>query len=205
MQTKSATTPWNNWFHVTGNTYGTWLPGDSRGWRTRHHREHVEGDYKNPPPTGLHAKQLEYAKHLMRRKRIVLSPEQRYVACMEMVATLRFHAVEVVDACVSAKHFHVLARFVPLPGKPYPPRVPIEGARNDAPVSRIRTPRHLVGVAKKQSAKRLVREGLAEAGGVWGVRCKAKPIRDRAHQVRVAGYIRKHAAEGAAVWSIVRG
>ena len=40
------------WFHVTAHTYGAWLAGDARGFRTRHHREHVEGDYKHPPPAG---------------------------------------------------------------------------------------------------------------------------------------------------------
>ena len=43
-------TAWNNWYHVNGNTYGTWLPGDPRGWRERGHKKHVAGDYKNPPP-----------------------------------------------------------------------------------------------------------------------------------------------------------
>jgi hypothetical protein len=41
---------WRDWYHVTGSTYGAWLPGDPRGFRTRHHRQHVEGDYKDPPP-----------------------------------------------------------------------------------------------------------------------------------------------------------
>lgn len=41
--------PWNDWYHIMCHTYGTWLPGDPRGFRTRHHREHVEGDYKSPP------------------------------------------------------------------------------------------------------------------------------------------------------------
>jgi hypothetical protein len=38
------------WHHVVLTTYGAWLYGDVRGFRTRHHREHVDGDYKNPPP-----------------------------------------------------------------------------------------------------------------------------------------------------------
>ncbi len=46
-------------YHVTWSTYGSWLPGDPRGFRTRGHRLHVDGDYRNPPPkgkyTGLHA------------------------------------------------------------------------------------------------------------------------------------------------------
>jgi hypothetical protein len=39
------------WIHFVETVYGAWLYGDTRGFRTRHHREHVEGDYKNPPPT----------------------------------------------------------------------------------------------------------------------------------------------------------
>ena len=46
------------WFHCTAHAYAAWLPGDGRGSRTRDHREHVEGDYKNPPAPrqyeGLH-------------------------------------------------------------------------------------------------------------------------------------------------------
>ena len=42
---KPAKFPWNDWYHVMCHTYGTWLPGDPKGFRTRHHREQVEGDY----------------------------------------------------------------------------------------------------------------------------------------------------------------
>ena len=30
--------PWNDWYHCNGNTYGTWLRGDPRGFRERRHR-----------------------------------------------------------------------------------------------------------------------------------------------------------------------
>ena len=53
---------WNGWYHVNGNTYGTWLPGDERGWRSRHHKVHVNGDYKNPPPPGAHDAHLEIGR-----------------------------------------------------------------------------------------------------------------------------------------------
>ena len=42
-------------YHVIWSTYGSWLPGDPRGFRTRRHRMHVEGGYRNPPPPGTHA------------------------------------------------------------------------------------------------------------------------------------------------------
>ena len=55
------------WFHVILTTYGAWLPGDPRGFRTRHHRDHVDGDYKHRPPAGIYEsfreKNAEALKH----------------------------------------------------------------------------------------------------------------------------------------------
>ena len=42
------------WRHVVINTHGSWLHGDPRGFRTRRHRIHSSGDYRNPPPKGEH-------------------------------------------------------------------------------------------------------------------------------------------------------
>src|SRR4051794_17420788 len=96
--------PWNNWFHCCGSTYGAWLRGDPRGWRARHHREHVDGDYKNPPPKGKYDRLYEYSKKLMKRERVELTPEQREHACRLMAEALQFHHVELIDLCVGKKH-----------------------------------------------------------------------------------------------------
>ena len=48
------------WRHVIINTKGTWLHGDARGFRTRRHRIHSSGDYRNPPPASEHARLLAY-------------------------------------------------------------------------------------------------------------------------------------------------
>ena len=69
--------PWNHWYHCTASTYGTWLRGDPRGWRARHHREHVEGDYRNPPPPGTYAPMLAQSKKLMKRPAVHLPNEVR--------------------------------------------------------------------------------------------------------------------------------
>lgn len=50
MDNKSDHSDTRRWHHIILTTYGSWLPGDLRGFRTRDHREHVEGDYR-PPPT----------------------------------------------------------------------------------------------------------------------------------------------------------
>jgi hypothetical protein len=44
MMQNTPVRPWHDWYHCVANTYGTWLPGDPRGWRSCHHRERVEGD-----------------------------------------------------------------------------------------------------------------------------------------------------------------
>lgn len=80
--------PWNNWYHCIGTTHGSWLRGDSRGWRARHHREHVEGDCKRPPASGAHSQVQRESQKLMKRAPIVLGPEQRSVVCLTIVEAL---------------------------------------------------------------------------------------------------------------------
>ncbi len=48
-------TPGKCWWHNILSTHGSWLPGNPRGFRSRNHRIHSSGDYKNPPPLGEHA------------------------------------------------------------------------------------------------------------------------------------------------------
>lgn len=102
---------WNGWYHCTGSTYGEWVRGDERGWRARHHREHVNGDYKNPPPPGRYAAVKAQSRVLMRRKRVQLSVRAREQACAAFAESLHDDAVEVIAIGISARHWHVLARF----------------------------------------------------------------------------------------------
>ncbi|HKB06108.1 MAG TPA: hypothetical protein VKD90_28190, partial [Gemmataceae bacterium] len=65
------------WFHCTTHTYGAWLHGDERGFRTRHHREHAIGDYKNPPPEGMYDQKLARSRRLLKQPPVVVAPEWR--------------------------------------------------------------------------------------------------------------------------------
>lgn len=171
--------PWNDWYHVTGSTYGTWLRGDPRGWRTRHHREHVEGDYKHPPRLEDYENLLAQSKTLMIPKDAVrLSPEASVIACDVFARAFQFHRIDVVAIAVHAVHYHVLARF------------------------RDHNPRKWMGIAKSRSARALSESGHCAEGGVWAVRCRPWPINDRAHQAATARYILRHASQGAATWRI---
>ncbi len=234
-------TGWRHWCHVMGNTYGTWLPGDDRGFRTRHHRDHVQGDYKQPPPEGKYRKEQAASQHAMKRPPVILTIEQRRLACRAMVERLLREQVEVVEWVVTEKHFHGLARFTPwidatsespgmpeVPGIPEspgmampglseqlpsppttprlipPPRVsPRHGPLHKRPVQIDPRPRQMVGLAKKHASHIARENGMGVDGGLWAVRCKVEPIRDRRHQLNVVQYLRDHVEEGGVLWSII--
>lgn len=165
---------WNGWYHVTGNTYGTWVRGDERGWREWHHHEHVDGDYRNPPSQERTRVPLKLSREVMKGPPVVLNPMQRRKAGEAMVEKLAEQGIEVLAISVGGEHYHILARF------------------RDA---QVRGP---VGRAKK-SASHILREyGLP--GTVWAKRCGVRPIEDRCHQVNTFNYILSHAAEGAWTW-----
>ena len=167
--------PWNDWYHCNGNTYGTWLPGDPRGFRERHHRQHVNGDYKAPPPPGANADRLGRSSRLMRKRAVYLDAEQRQVALSAFVEKLQTDHVELPALAIDDHHFHLLARF---------------GDHR---------PKHWVRRAK-MSASMLLRD-VGLPGKVWAVGCRTLPIRDRPHQLNAFGYILKHRRQGATVWS----
>ncbi|MCL4197805.1 MAG: hypothetical protein KJZ69_09970 [Phycisphaerales bacterium] len=187
---------WRHWYHAITSTYGSWLPGDPRGFRTRKHREHVQGDYKSPPPPGRFETRHADAHRKLKRPAVVLNALQRRIVLEEFRETLVAHDVRVIAIAVAATHLHVLAQ---LPARPSKPTFIERGLRR---TSAIDDPvRHLMGIAKQWSAKRLVREGHVASGPVWGKRGKIVPIRDRRHQINVCNYVVQHAEEGAEVWT----
>ncbi len=168
------------WFHLTAHTYGAWLYGSSRGFRTRHHREHIEGDYKNPPPKGKYDDKLKRSKELMKQNAVTLDPEWRKIfgaALRDKLVTL---GAQVLCVSVSSTHAHVLAKMPPGP-----------------------TPRDWMGRAKKHA--NFIGKEKGWTGKLWGVRCKVTPIKNRGHQLNTFSYILDHIEEGAWVWDFRRG
>jgi hypothetical protein len=167
----------------------------------------------------------------MKRDEVFLDWEHRVIACREMGRALVYHGVELVDLCVCAAHYHLLARFTPvgsdqspgiripglpkgiqIPGVPKGIRIPgvpkgieipgvPEGKELDTFEMLKRVARHYVGIAKKNSSRALSDAGLVAPRGVWAVRGSIEPVKDRQHQLNVVRYIRNHAVRGAAVWS----
>jgi len=173
--------PWNNWYHVTAHVYGSWLRGDPRGWRARHHREHVEGDYKNPPPKGMYDKLYEYSKSLMKRDPEKIAGELRRFVVNAVAERLLQDSIQVLIVSVDACHLHVLARFPD------------------------HHPRHWIGLAKKHTSHSSRQQGLRDQpGGLWAKRCEAKPSADREHQLSAFNYIFDHHKRGGKLWRFDR-
>lgn len=112
----------------------------------------------------------------MKRDPVYLCLEQRLLIVRLLVESLQRRSIEVVVACVTEVHFHILARFPD------------------------HNPRHWVGVAKKESSHYAKESGLGPPGGLWAVRSKSFPARSRDHQLNAAKYIFTHRGQGGAVW-----
>lgn len=164
------------WFHCVSHTYGAWLYGDPRGFRTRHHREHVDGNYKNPPPPGTYANELARSKRLLKQPPVVVSPDWRPVFGAAVRDKLLVLGAQLLCVSMGSTHAHLLAKMPPGP-----------------------VPREWVGRAKKHS--NFIGKEHGWTGKLWAVRCKVVPITDRGHQLNVFRYILKHVHEGAWVWS----
>jgi len=165
------------WFHVILTVYGAWLSGDRRGFRSRHHREHIEGDYKNPPPPGKYATYERFSRRALKQEPVSLARDLRPTLGMALVEKLERNGALVVCVGVAAQHVHILTKMLPGMQRAWP------------------------GHAKRHAWFVLRDHGWS--GKLWGKRGKAIPIRDRRHQLNVYGYIMRHAAQGAWVWSIL--
>lgn len=186
---------WRNWYHAVGSTYGTWIQGDPRGFRTYRHREHVAGDYRNPPPAGVYAPLFAVCQRKMKHPPVYLSESQRRVVCEAIAARLTGDGNEVVALAVASNHFHLLARFALLDTA-----ARVRCRESLLADGRDPGPRHWLGLARKHASFTLREHGLKPASAVWAARPKLDPVRDREHQVNVARYVWRHTAEGCWVY-----
>ncbi|MCH7990537.1 MAG: hypothetical protein IID46_15455, partial [Planctomycetes bacterium] len=156
-------------------TYGSWLYGDERGFRTRHHREHIEGDYKKPPPIEKHATQLKRSQILLKQPPVILPIDMRSVVGLALLVRITNLGGFVLRIAVAGQHVHLLMK------------IPLNCARS------------WTGLAKKHAWFVLRDHGWK--GKLWGKRGKAIRIRTQDHQQKVYRYIGRHSAEGAWLWT----
>ena len=132
--------PWENWYHSTAHMYGSWLRGDPRGWRARNHREHVDGDYKHPPPKRTYDELFAQSKALMKRDPVQLERGLRSFVLQMIVERLMVRGSDVQIGSLDGIHLHVLHR------------------------CHERNPRIELGIAKQYATAQLKARGFA----AWG-------------------------------------
>ncbi len=167
--------PGNKWRHVVISTLNSWLPGDPRGWRSKKHRKHSSGDYKNPPPPGEHAGIFRHSQKISDDP-VCIPRNARKLACMTIVEELEDKGYRVLMVGVGAVHAHIL---VELPDD----------------VVRVKT---IVGDCKRKSSH-AIRDILP--GRIWAHGGRFDRVEDEEHHRNVYGYILEHIDEGAYVWS----
>src|SRR4051794_5045986 len=98
------------WYHIIITTYGAWLHGDERGFRTRHHREHIMGDYKCPPPPGMYEDKLRRSRKLMKQAPVILEKRWRSLIGMALWQELTRLGNWVLAIAVNDQHVHLLVK-----------------------------------------------------------------------------------------------
>jgi hypothetical protein len=160
-------------YHIQWSTYGSWLPGDPRGFRTRHHRTHIEGNYRHPPPSGEYDEILERSRRLMKKAPVAIAASLRETVGTACLDQLQKEKVATFVLSIGGQHCHVALV------------APYEGLRQ------------MIGRVKKVSSH-AVRQDLP--GQVWSVGCHPVIVETRVHWEHVLKYVLDHAMEGAWVW-----
>jgi hypothetical protein len=163
------------WYHLIETVYGAWLYSDERGFRTRHHREHVQGDYKNRPPAGSYHRERQRSRSNLKQQPVVLSPRWRPIVGGAFRDRLQGLGGFVLCLAQSGQHLHALVK-----------------------LPREADPRIWAGFAKLHATFEAKTQGWT--GKMWAKRGKEIRVRNRGHQVNVYRYILDHEKEGAWVW-----
>ena len=99
------------WRHVIINTHGSWLHGDRRGFRTRRHRIHSSGDYRNPPPPGEHVGLFVHESRKSKAE-VTIPLDLRPVVGRAIVRFLLDLKLRVLVVAVGKVHAHAVVEIV---------------------------------------------------------------------------------------------
>jgi hypothetical protein len=168
------------WWLITWSTFGSWLPGDPRGFQTWRGKECV------PPPT-RYAKAGEKiynpAKYSARYRKVQaivgetvrLSVNQRECVLDAVVGEIAKLSLIPAALSVSAEHCHFLSKFGALKIRP------------------------TIGVLKGEATKSLRASGF-DSDRIWSRECHPKSKREGREFSTALTYVRNHANEGAAIY-----
>ena len=163
------------WRHVILHTKNSWLHGDERGFRDRHHRIHSTGDSKNTPPKIEHEGLRRWSQNRAGDP-VLLSKDLRPLIVKAFVDRLMKESFEVLTLTCSETHIHCLSK---LP--------------SDLP-----TTKDLVGRCKRNACG-AVHHILP--GPLWSAGGSYKPIRNYDHHKNAYDYITTDQEPGTFVWT----
>jgi REP element-mobilizing transposase RayT len=107
--------------HITWTCYGTWLPGDRRGYvsNTLLPEGGFDPRHNTPgtPCTADDAYTRDRARALQKRATVLLSPEQALVVAEALVDAAHARGWRIVRGAVMANHVHVLVMDCPDDGQ----------------------------------------------------------------------------------------
>lgn len=167
------------WRHVTFSVHRAWIPGDTRGFRSRAHRIQSSGDYQSPPPADEHRGLRRYNESRTGPAH-PLPHHLRGAIADALLRKLVALGAEVSALAVSAEHVHILAL---LP-------------------SDVSACKRTVGQAKG-FASWSVRGEIP--GQLWGDGGGFRLVADEEHLSCTYRYVRDKQGDGAYVWTLADG
>src|SRR5688572_3973144 len=96
------------WRHVILNARRSWLHGDERGFRSRGHRIHSSGDYRNRPPKDEHAG-LRRFNEARSGEPVSFESAIRTTILMHFVLKMRTLGHRIIAASLGDQHLQFLA------------------------------------------------------------------------------------------------
>jgi REP element-mobilizing transposase RayT len=165
--------PGMRWRHVTISTYNSWLPDDPRGFRSKKHRIHSSGDYRNPPPAGEHSRLHRYTKQISGQP-VVIPADARSIVGKAILKKLDKLGYRILVLAVAGMHAHML----------------VELPDDD------KTVKGIIGQCKTVSSHS-VRKKLP--GRVWAIQGSFIPVDDPVYQKNIYYYVLRQ--EDAWIWS----
>jgi hypothetical protein len=168
------------WWLVTWSTYGSWLPGDPRGFQTWRGKEYIPPPKRYAKPGEKTYDSKKYATRFQSVNAMVpepvkLTPGQRQCTVDAVVAEIAKLPLVPAALAVSSEHCHLLSKFGKLPIRP------------------------TVGVLKGEATKALHADGF-DSERIWsdGSHMKSK---NEGQEFEIAlKYIVQHVNEGATVF-----
>jgi len=167
-------------WHVTWTTYGAWLPGDPRGFRTWRGHEAIPPTARYAASQQEHYKAEDYAeRHQHVREQcptsVSLNSTQRRVALDVFQQEVQNISMDCLALAVASQHVHLLAVF------------------GHQPI------RQFVARLKAKVSQRLHRE-FEQAPRLWAKGCHMQSKNRPSEVATTIRYIADHVHEGAAVW-----